>query len=160
MKVSKLEHENVSAETRKQSDCRSLAAKENRRRKFHAMKVLVIQRRTASKMGLFAAKVSGPISVPVTPLAAKLANRPENDHASARKEFQLTMKNAAVVSFLNAKLVAANVKMSQNRGRTGRLANAKWRNQKDRDFENATAVMTLFLLLRLRLVHRASVCLK
>jgi len=99
-------------------------------------------------------KASGRISVPVTPLAAKLANRPGSDHASALKESQLIMKSAAVVNFRNAKHAAANAIMNLNHGQTGRLANAKWKNQKDRDSENATVAMTLFLLLRLRLVHR------
>lgn len=124
------------------------------------MKALVIRPRTASKMVLSVAPASGRISVPVTPLAAKLANRPGSDHASALKESQLIMKSAAVVNFRNAKHAAANAIMNLNHGQTGRLANAKWKNQKDRDSENATVAMTLFLLLRLRLVHRASAFLK
>lgn len=124
------------------------------------MKALVIRPRTVSKMVLSVAPASGRISVPATPLAAKLANRPGSDHASAPKESQLIMKSAAVVNFRNAKHAAANAIMKQNHGQTGRLANAKWKNQKDRDSENATVAMTLFLLLRLRLVHRASAFLK
>ena len=154
---------------KKPSDFRSLVVKVNRKKKFLAMKVLVIRLRIALKMGssavpvfltlfdqinYFVIQVSGPISAPATPLAAKLANKPGSDLASARKESQLITKNAAVTRLRNAKPAAASATMSQKRGRTGRLASAKWRNPKDRDSGSVIAAMTLCLLLRLRLVHR------
>ena len=103
---------------------------------------------------LFQIQVSGPISAPVTPLAAKLANKPGSDHANARKESQLITKSAAVARIRSAKPAAASATMSQNRGRTGRPANAKWRSPRGRDSGSVKAAMTLCLLLRLRLVHR------
>ena len=98
--------------------------------------------------------MSGPISAPATPLAAKLANKPGSDHANAQKESQLITKNAAVARLRNAKPAAANATTSQNRGQIGRLASAKWRSPKGRDSGSVIAAMTLCLLLRLRLVHR------
>lgn len=98
--------------------------------------------------------MNGLILAHVMPLVAKLVSKLESDLVSVPKESPLTMKNVAVEKPPSAKLAVASAIITPNPGPAGRLVNAKWRTPSDRASENATVAMTLFLLLRLRPVHR------